>query len=182
MGKLIFVTGGTHSGKTDFARNLANQYEDVAYIETAMPVDEVTTEIIARNRADAPADWLKYDRYKSIGTLILEKRHRLFIIDCIYMIIVNLLNELDIDWDNIDSQALRKSEEKVLEHIDGITAAVCACDSVVIVVTNELGLGMSSDSKLHVAYRNLCGQANQILARFADEAYMMISGFAQKIK
>ncbi len=52
----------------------------------------------------------------------------------------------------------------------------------VVLVTNEVGMGLVPESSLARLYRDLSGKVNQAFAAEADEVYMLVSGLPLRLK
>ncbi|MBM4067134.1 MAG: hypothetical protein FJ266_16125, partial [Planctomycetes bacterium] len=77
---------------------------------------------------------------------------------------------------------LKKKQSQILEEINKLCKACRESKSDVIIVSNEVGLGIVPDNALSRVFRDIAGSANQILADEADEVYFMVAGIAQRIK
>jgi adenosylcobinamide kinase/adenosylcobinamide-phosphate guanylyltransferase len=69
-----------------------------------------------------------------------------------------------------------------MAEIEDLIDCINKHESNFIVVSNEVGLGLVPENKLGRIYRDLLGQANQLLAQHASEVYFMVSGIPVKIK
>src|SRR5690606_26939635 len=67
-------------------------------------------------------------------------------------------------------------------HFDLLVSALTAHPGEVIVVTNEVGLGIVPLNALARSFRDLQGQLNQALAAAASELYFMVSGIGLRLK
>ena len=73
-------------------------------------------------------------------------------------------------------------EADVVTDIEALVAYVKETDVEMLVVSNEVGLGVVPPYELGRAYRDILGRANQILARHADEVLLFIAGIPMKVK
>ena len=83
MGKLIFLTGGVRSGKSDHAERMAARYEDVAYIATAISTDAEMRRRIDKHQQRRPQTWKTYEAPYDIAGAVRENEHEAYLIDCI---------------------------------------------------------------------------------------------------
>ena len=102
-------------------------------------------------------------------------------LECVTTLVTNILfaegGETDPDeWDYV---ALEKA---VTQEITQLIAACRACPSPVLLVTNEVGLGIVPDNRLARHFRDIAGRVNQMLAAAADEVWLVVSGIGVKIK
>ncbi len=170
MAKIIMVTGGQRSGKSELAERIALQLSDnPLYIATAMVTDDEMARRVEVHRQRRGHKWrlaeeqLWPSRHISSGDTAL--------LDCITTWATNLLLHYQEDADKT-LDAVR-SEIARIASIDGAT---------VIAVTNEIGLGGISPNPLQRKFTDLHGMANRCLADNASEVYMTLSGIPVKIK
>lgn len=191
---LILITGGVRSGKSTFAEKVAAASgKRVIYLATARVEDEEMRERVARHRQRRPAEVLTIEEplephlvlnreYVSSGTLI--------IVDCLTLLLSNrILADLDRHGatrqgeDIIAAESLLKAAaDRTCEYIKNFTAAACSCPAAVLVVTNEVGMGLVPEYPLGRVFRDLAGRANQILAAEADQVWMVVCGIPQRLK
>lgn len=185
MGKLILVTGGARSGKSSFAEELIMGFgEDALYIATAIPFDEEMKLRIKKHRNQRPAQWETVEVYKDMDVHLKEKLDgkTACILDCITIMISNIMFEESLDWDNINTEDLLQIEGKTGMEIDKFLKLVKDASIPFVVVTNELGMGVVPENALARMFRDIAGRANQLIAKAANEVYLCVSGIPVKIK
>ena len=177
MAKMTFVLGGARSGKSAFAEGLAKKYNDVVYIATAEVKDEEMRERIQIHRARRPFNWKTIEEPFRIDSVIssLNEKVGLVYIDCITLYITNMLL-------SDEKEILKQKQSHILGEINKLCKVCRESKSDVIMVSNEVGLGIVPDNALSRVFRDIAGSANQILADEADEVYFMVAGIAQRIK
>jgi len=169
--KIIFITGGARSGKSRFAQELAENFPGPkAYLATAQALDKEMAERIQRHRERRPKDWETLEEPLRVAEIVEEygDRLRLILIDCLTLWVSNLM--------------ARFPEGKVLEEADRLVRACQQAGCSLIIVGNEVGMGIVPDNPMARAFRDLNGLINQRVARQADEVYFVISGLPQKVK
>lgn len=178
-GKFVLVTGGSRSGKSKFAEQLAGKKARVTYIATAEAFDEEMTERIRRHRQRRPAHWLTIEEPRELVNALISAGDKtdLILVDCLTVLMSNLL--LDC-WGN-DGIAT-EDIDKLLAYGLKIAKTAKESPSEVIIVTNEVGMGLIPPSPLGRVYRDLIGSINQEAAELADEVYLVVSGIPMKIK
>lgn len=77
---------------------------------------------------------------------------------------------------------LERRQEYILAEINKLCKICRESKSDVIVVSNEVGLGIVPDSALSRIFRDIAGYANQVIAKEADEVFFMVAGIAQRVK
>jgi adenosylcobinamide kinase / adenosylcobinamide-phosphate guanylyltransferase len=177
--QLILVTGGARSGKSDFAQELASRLggQDVLFVATAEAGDEEMARRIAAHRQGRPASWRTVEAPRQVGRAILESGPAIaVIVDCLTLLVSNVFLSLG------DESIAGAMEAAVDEEVRALVEAVRMTDGSVIVVTNEVGLGVVPANPMARQYRDLLGRANATLARESDEVYLLVSGLPIEIK
>lgn len=184
MGKITFITGGARSGKSHHAEQMAKQFEDVAYIATALVTDGEMEARIKRHRADRPADWTTLEAPYDIAAAIREHAHTVYLIDCVTVHITNLLLRERQDWniETLDAAEQDRLEEVADKAISAFIDAMEQTDARFIVVSNEVGMGLVPAYPLGRIFRDLSGRANRMLAQKAEQAYFVVSGMLLPLK
>lgn len=174
-GKLIFVLGGAKSGKSNFAEMMAQSLgQQVTYIATAIAGDdEEMYDRIECHRLKRPEHWktIEEPRYVASSLLWEGTQAEVVLIDCLTLLTTNLILEQAAPDDN-----------QVLQEIEALAIYGRRSQAHVIVVANEVGLGLVPISEMGRRFRDLAGVANQMLARYADEVYMVTAGLPIEIK
>jgi len=177
--KIVLVTGGARSGKSSFAERLATEEsKKVAYIATGEPFDKEMKIRIQKHKDRRPVHWETYEEPIEVNQLVqrLGLEREIIIIDCLTLLTSNLLlREEDKIGDPI-------WEEEVLSEIKKITESCYKVNAQVIIVSNEIGMGLVPDNLLGRFYRDILGRANHVIAGKADEVFLMVSGIPLKIK
>ena len=172
MSKVILVTGGARSGKSNFAEKLCkDQNNNTAYIATSIPFDDEMKERVKKHKESRPQNWKTYEIYKDIYTIIndISKEHKTVILDCVTLLVNNLMFTYEIDIDN-------STQDEI------ILIEIKKTNLYFVIVTNELGLGGVSINKLTRIYTDIIGRINQQIATHSDEVYFVVSGIPMKIK
>lgn len=172
--QLILVLGGARSGKSTFAERLAaSRSECVTYLATAQAYDEEMVARIAKHRADRPSHWATRECPLDPAAAMRDAAATTdcFLLDCLTLLVSNLLIA--------DTQS---ADETVFSAIDGILAAYREAEADLILVSNEVGLGLVPEYPLGRQYRDLLGKVNQRLAAQADAVYYLIAGLPLDVK
>lgn len=172
MARTVLVTGGARSGKSRMAETMTERFgAPLAYIATAEPGDAEMHERIARHRARRGPTWQTIEEPIAITEVILrhDGHFRAVLVDCITLWLANLLFRHD-------------DRSQVLAAVTGLAAAFPGLKTPLVLVTNEVGMGIVPENDLARAFRDLAGEANEILAEAADEVYVTFSGLPLKLK
>ena len=86
------------------------------------------------------------------------------------------------DTAEMQRKNLKQKQSQMLDEINKLCKVCRESISDVIIVSNEVGLGIVPDNALSRVFRDIAGSANQMIADEADEVYFVIAGIAQKIK
>ncbi len=193
--RLVLIIGGARSGKSSFAEQLAASSErPVAFIATATADDNEMRERIARHRASRPRQWHTLEEPLDLSGAARRASELadVLLLDCVTLWLGNVLSqaskqhEKDDKEEEVEELSLpgRLFDERALKEIEALLTVVksLAPGKTLIVVTNEVGLGIVPAYPLGRLYRDTLGYVNQQLARAADRVYLMVAGIAVDIK
>jgi adenosylcobinamide kinase/adenosylcobinamide-phosphate guanylyltransferase len=172
MAELIFITGGARSGKSRLAEELALKYgEPLLYLATAHGGDAEMAMRISRHQSRRGTAWQTIEEpYELLSVLTgHDGWFNATLVDCITLWLTNLL----LDPARCDT---------ALDRVRQLAAAARALKTPLILVSNEVGMGIVPDNALARKFRDLAGETNEILAAAADEVYVMFSGLPLKLK
>lgn len=180
MSRIILVTGGVRSGKSSFAQQLAEQIagEAVLFVATAHPGDEDMSQRIAVHRQNRPAAWRTLEVPHQVAAALRNMRTTecVILLDCLTLLTSNCLLA-----DGEIPDALRV-EQAIRADLNELIQAVESFQGTLIVVTNEVGLGVVPPSLLGRLFRDVLGRANQWLAARADEVFLLVAGLPIDVK
>ncbi len=190
MPSLIFILGGARSGKSDYALELARQLAgggSVLFIATAQAGDDEMAERITHHRAERPGHWHTLEAPQAVGHRWYEFQQSpahgggpgVAVLDCLTLLVSNLLFAGEDDPEHEDESAIMR---RVDEELDALLAMYRQGDSSLIVVSNEVGLGIVPGGRISRVYRDLLGRANRRLARVADHAHFLLAGIPLDLK
>lgn len=185
MSKIILVTGGARSGKSSFAEQLCiDRNNSTAYIATSIPFDDEMKDRVQKHKDSRPENWETYEIYKDIYSIIKEisNKHETVIMDCITLLVNNLMFTYDLDLDNASPYDINKMEDYIKKQIIMLFEEVKNTELYFVNVTNELGMGVVPANKLSRVYTDIVGRINQYIASISDEVYFVVSGIPMKIK
>ena len=165
---IILITGGARSGKSTRAEARALAFPGrPVYVATAEALDAEMRERIARHRARRGSDWLERETPLELAAALVETDgHAARLVDCLTLWLSNLMHA-ERDWET----------EAVL-----LTETLGRQKSPVVLVTNEVGLGIVPDNALARRFRDAAGILNQMVARVADEVEFVVAGLPMRVK
>lgn len=185
MSNIILVTGGARSGKSNFAESLCKkQNNKTAYIATSIAFDDEMKFRVKKHQESRPKEWNTYEIYKDIHSIIeeLNENYDTVIMDCVTLMVNNLIFTYDIDIDKATAEELNKLEDYIRNQITKLLEAVKKTDLYFVIVSNEIGMGIVPENKLSRVYGDFVGRANQLIGKYSDEVYFVVSGIPMKVK
>lgn len=169
MAHITLITGGQRSGKSRYAQQLAETFSDKpVYLATARVWDEEFKLRIARHQNDRGEHWQNIEEEKILSAHVLT--HKTVLLDCITLWLTNYFFDNHFNVDLALLQAKAEWERFVQQ------------DFTLIVVTNEIGMGVIPDNEASRKFADLQGWMNQFIATRADQVILMVSGIPVKIK
>ena len=176
------VLGGARSGKSAYAERLAvDSGKEVVYIATARAGDGEMAKRIEQHRSNRPAHWTTVEEPILIAAA-LEKwcaPERLVLVDCLTLWLTNLIFSVDQDCPEvgvIDLPAL------FYEQNDALIAALHDAKGDVVLVSNEVGLGIIPYGALSRCFADEAGRMNQAVAAACDRALFVVAGMPLTLK
>ncbi len=173
-GRKILVLGGARSGKSRFAlERAALMGGRRLYVATARPVDQEMEERIEAHRRERGDGWDVVEEPLSIEDVIGRSQgYEVILIDCLTLWLSNVMEDFNDPC----------REEAILARVDGLVEAVRRAIPSILVVSNEVGLGIVPDSRLGRAFRDMAGRLNQRMAEVAHEVFFLVSGIPMRLK
>lgn len=183
MSQFTFITGGARSGKSRFAELLAaHAKRPVIYIATAQILDGEMALRVKKHQQQRPSTWRLIEEPRNILDTLLKLKDDdgIILLDCVTLWLTNLLLEgyVQDDHDCFNNTL----EPQILKSVQEVAQLARDIKPEVIFVSNEVGQGIVPENALARAYRDLAGRSNQILARSADQVYMVVAGIPMELK
>lgn len=186
MGRLLLILGGARSGKSAIAEKMAREWGGrVTFVATAEAHDEEMRLRIRAHQAARPAGWLTVEEPVDLGGAVRKAAARsdTVLVDCLTLWLSNKLCRVDPPAS--DREWALVAERLMPDLEDGVAAlleAARSTDSTLLVVSNEVGLGLVPDNPLGRTYRDLLGFVNRRLAAEADQVLLMVAGLPLDLK
>lgn len=166
----ILVLGGARSGKTAFAERLAmGAGLRPAYLATAEALDGEMAERVATHQRTREGRFATIEEPLALSRVLNEAspQHDVILVDCLTLWITNLL----------------MAGQNVAGAVDELVATLTAMeDTRVILVSNEVGLGIVPDNALARSFRDLAGSTHQRLAEICTDVYFVVAGLPMTLK
>lgn len=165
---VTLVLGGARSGKSRAAEALVEALPPPwHYLATAEALDTEMAERIAAHRAARPAGWITHDTpFDLAGTLAALPPGQPALVDCLTLWLTNLM----------------LAERDLAAETARLTEALAAPSRTLVLVANEVGLGIVPDNPLARRFRDAAGRLNQAVAARADHVFFMVAGLTTRIK
>ena len=167
--EIILITGGQRSGKSGYAQQLALSLSDnPVYLATSRIWDEEHQKRIERHKADRGIEWTNIEEEKQLS--LHQLQNCVVLIDCVTLWATNFFFDNDSD--------VELSLSMLKDEFDKLTQQ----EAQFIFVTNEIGLGGTTENKVQRLFTDLQGWINQYIASKANQVYFMVSGIPMKVK
>jgi len=164
--KVIFITGGCRSGKSRYALDYANQhFSKKIYLATCEALDEEMAQRIEHHKKMRGPEWHTVEEPVEIVDKIRQygDKVEVILLDCITLWLSNLLTKGNDDL-------------KIKDGINRLMEILKQTSTSLIVVSNEVGMGIVPADSLSRQFRDLSGMVNQRIAEMVDTVIFMVSG------
>jgi adenosylcobinamide kinase/adenosylcobinamide-phosphate guanylyltransferase len=165
------VLGGASSGKSELALRLAGTRAPRAFVATGQGLDDEMAARIAKHQASRDADWDTAEVPTETEAWFASQGsdYRTILFDCVTLWLSNLMGA-------------GMAEAAVLERTKTLLRAMRTTAARIVIVSNELGLGLVPTEPSTRAFRDLAGRVNQLVAAEADEVHLAVSGLSLRLK
>lgn len=180
-GYLIVVLGGARSGKSRYAEHLARDAADgkaVYYLATAEAGDDEMKARIVEHQRRRPDTWHTIEAPRRLADAISAEdmpAGSVILLDCITLFVSNIVTTEPAPEPD-------QAEQIVFDELTALLSLAARSALTLIVVSNEVGSGIVPMHPLSRLFRDVVGRANQWLASHADEAYIVVAGYALDLK
>ena len=169
--RLVLIGGGARSGKSRWAlaRGVALGARRL-FIATAERSDDEMRDRIERHRAERGATFDTVEEPLALPEVIAADRdHDVIVVDCLTIWIANQL-------------VGGAPPQAVLARVDALADVLRARRAHVVLVSNEVGMGLVPETPLGRVFRDLAGGAHQRLAPLADELFLAVTGVVLRLR
>lgn len=165
----VLVLGGARSGKSAFAERLvAETGLSRHYIATGRAFDDEMRERIARHREDRGDGWQTHEEPLALAARIADvaRADRAVLVDCLTLWVTNLMLE----------------ERDIAAECSGLLEALRKAPGRIVLVSNEVGLGIVPENRMAREFRDHAGRLHQKVAALVPEVYFIAAGLPLKMK
>jgi adenosylcobinamide kinase/adenosylcobinamide-phosphate guanylyltransferase len=170
-----FILGGARSGKSSYAEKLAVESGlEVIYIATAQVYDKEFAERVRLHQQRRPANWQLIEEGFFLAKVLRESanKDRTLLVDCLTLYLAQWLCP-DCPAPQPDSWANERTQ--LLDTLKNIPGNI-------ILVSNEVGLGIVPMGEINRYYQDEAGRLNQAVAAICDRAVFMAAGLPLQLK
>jgi adenosylcobinamide kinase/adenosylcobinamide-phosphate guanylyltransferase len=171
-GTKILVLGGARSGKSQFGLNLCQKIPGKkGFLATCQPLDREMEERVARHQKSRDSSWETVEEYFDLAEQVerMGADYRVILVDCLTLWLSNCL-------------VREVNDSEIIQLIGRFKEVLVRMPVPVVMVSNEVGMGIVPPSSLGRVFRDLQGSLNQEVAATADEVYLITAGIPLRLK
>lgn len=169
----MLVVGGCRSGKSKFAEQWVSERftKKIFIAPLEAQGDEEMLRRIALHQQSRGNDWQTIEEPTNVSKVLLENQLQtdIFLVDCLTLWLSNLMLA------GLSDNAIEKEVGKLQDAINTISVPV-------VLVANEVGLGIVPESPLARRFRDLAGWTNQQIAESCSDVIFMAAGLPMQLK
>ena len=165
----VFVLGGARSGKSRFAESLVSETGlERHYVATGQAWDDEMRERIAQHRADRGDLWQTHEEPMNLVSRLaaIDGEGRAVLVDCLTLWVTNLM----------------MTERDLAAECAALTEFLPKAKARLVLVSNEVGLGIVPDNRMAREFRDHAGRLHQMIAAASAEVYFIAAGLPLKMK
>lgn len=185
-GCIHLILGGARSGKSTYAEKMVKSLGgNVLYLATAVITDADMADRIDKHMKSRPATWKTIEKFKNFEDLISYDAFieaDVLLLDCLTVMMTNLMFDSRIDFDETTPSEIERLERFIKEEIDKLLDLAQKSGKHLVIVSNEVGLGLVPAYKLGNYFRDISGRMNQHVAQIADFVTFVAAGLPLKLK
>lgn len=171
MNDVVFLTGGARSGKSSFALKRAEGYTKKFFLATAETFDEEMALRVKKHREERGDEFHTIEEPLHLDKALwrMPENTEVVIVDCLTVWAGNLLYKLG-------------DETVIMSHVDRLLDILQNPPCNIILVTNEVGMGIVPENAMARGFRDIAGMINQKVAGVSTEAWFLCSGIPMRLK
>ncbi|MGF6176855.1 bifunctional adenosylcobinamide kinase/adenosylcobinamide-phosphate guanylyltransferase [Ensifer sp. 4252] len=165
----VLVLGGARSGKSSFSERLVEASGlNMHYVATGRAWDDEMRERIDHHRARRGEGWTTHEEPLDLVSLLtrIDDENRVVLVDCLTLWVTNLMME----------------GRDIAAEFAALAAFLPDARARLILVSNEVGLGIVPENRMARDFRDHAGRLHQIVAEKSAEVYFVAAGLPLKMK
>ena len=169
LSRAVFVLGGARSGKSRFAEKLISDTGlDRHYVATGQAWDDEMRDRIAQHRSDRGDLWTTHEEPLDLTVRLaaIDGDDRAVLVDCLTLWVTNLM----------------MAERNIAAEFSALTEFLPKAKSRLVLVSNEVGLGIVPENRMAREFRDHAGRLHQMIAAASAEVYFIAAGLPLKMK
>ncbi len=166
------VIGGVRSGKSAWAVRYSQRFNRKVFIATASAIDEDMKERINRHQQERGDRWRTIEAGKDI-VKALQSAHKtadIIVIDCLTVWTALIMNEAPTQ------------DQVIQNHVIPLINKIERIKTEIVIVTNEVGMGVHPEYESGRQYRDLLGKINQSIAAVCENVILFVAGIPLAVK
>ena len=172
MSQQYLILGGARSGKSSYAERLASQLNNnsVTYIATAQAYDDEMQQRISQHQSDRPQHWRTIEEPLNLADSLLkhDQANHVILVDCLTLWLNNLL--------------CTENDTLLQQQLNALHDTLPQLQSDIILVSNEVGMGIVPLGKLSRLFVDESGRLHQQVASLFEHVVLITAGIPQHIK
>jgi adenosyl cobinamide kinase/adenosyl cobinamide phosphate guanylyltransferase len=166
------LIGGARSGKSSWAEKFASRFQQKAFIATAQATDEDMKRRIERHRSNRGEGWRTIEAGKNLYLALVQAADlsECIVIDCITVWTASIMNE-ESTHDTI-----------IQQWVDPVVDFIKTRSCHIVVVTNEVGMGVHPSHESGRYFQDLLGFVNQRFAQVCENVFFFVAGIPMVVK
>ena len=166
LSHIIFITGGTKSGKSEFAEHLAKKVKKLSYVALSKnnPQDIEWQEKINLHRKRRPKDWIIIETTDLLSTL--RKEDGPLLIDSIGGFIMENIGKEQKEW---------------VKNMNSLIGLLKKRENITLIVGEQVGWSLVSEYKVGNTYIERIGELQKRITKISKDNWLAINGRAIKI-
>ena len=175
MGHITLILGGARSGKSTYAEKIALAYKGpVTYLATADCADAEMEKRIELHRARRPVSWATWEGDPCGLPAAVARTDGLMLMDCLTMWLTRLFLASPASEEGGEAEWL--AEEAKITALARVLFESVKPDASLVVVSNEVGLGLVPPYRMGRRFRDMQGRMNQLCAGYAEGVALVVAG------
>ncbi len=168
------MTGGSRSGKSDYAVSVAEASGGwPVYLATATAADPEMSARIEKHRRERGSSWSTVEEPVDLKKVLagMTRGENAVVLDCLTLWLTNIMMHDEEEFELV-AGIMARELARMLRELGG----------TVVVVSNEVGMGIVPDNAYARRFRDMAGSVNRLFAETADEVYLIVSGLPVRLK